>query len=587
MPGDESHFTCKCGYIHALTSIIAILIFCSAALQAQAQSQNDQIIINSADWTDVYSAICYANLNGIESTFVNSPAQGKILASVLDRSKPVHLIQSSRVPIIAGYKNYLENEGFMVSSVIDSDSGKELNIELARKVDTKKFIIIDDSYGYNAISVASYSIVSKSCVLFADRDNIDEVYAFLKARTVEDIIVYGYVDRTVRERLSEFNHEIIDHGDRFEDNLAIVDKYMDIHPSNQMLLTNGEFIEYTIMSGREPVIFLGRGVVPDTVVEYVKGSNLTTGVVLGNDLVAAAKKLKDKTGISIFIKFGQGRQMTGAMANPEALDMFYLPIYDLDLDVISGNYNIKTKTVEIIYQNLGETGAFARATVSIFADDESVASTGDEAPFFIYEQTKSGRAYEADLTQWVDMELRAHVYLEYGEARKSLTEVVEKDIILGIIEFEDRSQLEVTSVRYNKRLEQLMLELENIGPVTSYADAEVSYADAEIELTIEGEPEFARFAPAEIVDKKVLAERIKLSPADLAENPTVRVHIRYGERPDLLIKTIDEGHPLEAISGYPIKEIAVVAALIAVIGLLLWRKRRKRMKNEDENQPEG
>ncbi len=577
MPGDESHFTCKCGYIHALTSIIAILIFCSAALQVQAQSPDEQIVINSADWIDVYSAICYANLNGIESTFVNSPAQGKILASVLDRSKPVHLIQSSKGPIIAGYRSYLWNEGFTVSSVIDSDSGKELNIELARKIDTKKFIIIDDSYGYNAISVASYSIVSKSYVLFADRENIDEVYAFLKERTVENVIIYGHVDRTVREMLSEFNPEIIDHGDRFEDNLAIVSKYMDLHPSNQVLLTNGEFIEYTIMSGGEPVIFLGRGTVPDMVVEYVKGSDLKTGVVLGNDLVAAARKLKGETGISIFIKFGQGRQMMGAMANPEALDMFYLPMYDLNLDVISGNYNIKTKTVEIIYQNLGETGVFAGATVSIFADDEPVASAGDEEPFFIYEKTKSGRAYEVDLTQWVDMELQAHVYLEYGEARKSLTEVVEKDMILGIIEFEDRSQLEVTGVRYNKRLEQLMLELKDIGPVTSYADAE-------IELTIEGDSEFVRLAPAEIGDKKVLSERIKLSPADIAENPTVRVHVRYGERPDLPVKTIDEEHPLVAISGYPVKEMAVVVALIVVIGLLLRRKRRKRMKNEDKNQ---
>ena len=580
MPEDEMHFIYSCGYIHALKSIIVMLILCSAALQVQAQGQDDQIIINSADWIDVYSATCYANLNGIESKFVNSPTQGKILTSVLDRSKPVYLIQSSTAPIIAGYKSYLENEGFTVSSVIDSGDGKELNIELARRADTKKFIIIDDSYGYNAISVASYSITSKSCVLFADRDNIDEVYAFLKERTVENVIIYGHVDRAVRERLGEFNPEIIDHGDRFEDNLAIVGKYMDLNPSNQVLLTNGEFIEYGLMSGREPVIFLGRGAVPDMIVEYVKENNLETGVVLGNDLTVAAKNLKDRTGISIFIKFGQGRQTTGGMAHPEVLDMFHLPMYDLNLDVISGNYNIKTKTVEIIYQNLGETGAFAGATVSIFADNESVASTGDEEPFFIYDETKSGRAYEADLTQWVDMELRAHVYLEYGEARKSRTEVVEKDIILGIIEFEDRSQLEVTGVRYNKRLEQLMLELKNIGHVTSYADAE-------IELTIEGNPEFVRFAPAEIDDEKVISERIKLSPADLAENPTVRVHVRYGERPDLPVKTIDEEHSLTVISGYPIKEMVVVVALIAIIGLLLRRKRRKKMKNEDENQPDN
>ena len=415
-------------------------------------------------------------------------------------------------------------------------------------------------------------------MLFADSDNIDKVYKFLKARTNPEIIIYGHVDRAVREKLSEFNPEIIDHGDRFEDNLAIAAKYVTLSSPNQVVLTNGEFIEDEIMSGREPVIFIGRDVVPEQVVEYVKANDFKAGVVIGNDLTGAAKKLKDRTNISIFIKFGQGRQATGGMSLPETLDMFYLPRYELSLGVVSGNYNVKTKSVEIIYQNIGETGAFAKATASIFADNESVAGVGDEEPFFIETETKFGRAYEADLTEWVAKakELRAHVYLEYGENRKSLTEVVEKDIILGILEFDDRSALSATGVKYNTRLERLMLELENTGPVTCYADAEV-------ELRIEGEPEYVRFTPtpAEIKDETVLSERIKLTPADLAENPTVWVHLRYGERPDMRIKSIDEEHPLTVVSGYPVEIIAVVAVsaavvIVIIVGLLLWRRRRKK-----------
>ncbi len=263
------------------------------------------------------------------------------------------------------------------------------------------------------------------------------------------------------------------------------------------------------------------------------------------------------------------------MALPETLDMFFdLPRYELSLDIVSGDYNVKTKNVEIVYQNIGETGAFAKATASIFADNESVATVGDEEPFFITPETKFGRAYEADLTEWVTEELRAHVYLEYGESRKSLTEAVEKDIILSIFEFDDRSELSVTAVKYDTRLERLMLNLKNIGPVTCYADAE-------LELKIEGEPEFVRFTPAEIKDETTLSERVKLTPADLAENPTVLVHIRYGERPDMLIKTIDEEHPLVIVSGYPtgvIVAVAVLAAVVTIVGLLLWRRGRRKKK---------
>lgn len=552
-------------------TVLAVVVFVLGIGPVYAQlAVEEQIVTNSADWIDVYSAMCYANLNGLDSNFVNSPEQGKIITSVLDRSKPVHLFQPTKEPISTGYKSYLENEGFTVSSVTNSDSGKELNIELAEKIDTTKYIILDDSYGYNAISVAPYSIVSKSCVLFADSENIDEVYKFLKARN-PDIIIYGHVDRTVREKLSEFNPEVTDHGDRFEDNLAIVDKYVALSQPKQVVLTNGEFIEDEIMSGREPVMFLGRDVVPEEVVEYVNANELKVGVVIGNDLIGAAQKLKDQTDMSIFIKFGQGRQTTGGMTHPEVLDMFYLPRYELDLEVISGNYNVKTKTVEIIYQNLGKTGAFAKATIGISADNESVTTVGDEEPFFIETETKFVRAYEADLTEWVANELQAHIYLEYGETRKSLTELIEKDIIRGLLEFDDRSKVHTTGVTYNSRLERLTLELENTGPVTCYADAE-------LELTIEGEPEFIRFTPIEMKDETVLSQRIKLTPADLAENPTVWVHVRHGERSDMRIKTIDEKHPLTVISGYPVEIIAggAVLAAVVIIGLLLWVRRRKK-----------
>ena len=37
------------------------------------------------------------------------------------------------------------------------------------------FVILDDSYGYNSISVAPYATASKSWVLFADRNNIDDI----------------------------------------------------------------------------------------------------------------------------------------------------------------------------------------------------------------------------------------------------------------------------------------------------------------------------------------------------------------------------------------------------------------------------
>jgi len=77
----------------------------------------------------------------------------------------------------------------------------------------------------------------------------------------------------VLDALSRFVPEIInENGDRFLNNIAIVKKYREISPSKQVILTNGEFIEQEIMSGAEPVIFIG-------------GSNIIAGYLIAGRTV--------------------------------------------------------------------------------------------------------------------------------------------------------------------------------------------------------------------------------------------------------------------------------------------------------------
>ena len=130
-----------------------------------------------------------------------------------------------------------------------SNEKRKLILEIAEELeDITDFIVIDDSYGYNAISVAPYAIASNSWVLFADRNNIREVERFLAGRDVDSLIIYGHVDRDVRIRLEDFNPEVINiDGDRFLNNIEIVKRYQEIKSAKQTVLTNGEFIEKEIM----------------------------------------------------------------------------------------------------------------------------------------------------------------------------------------------------------------------------------------------------------------------------------------------------------------------------------------------------
>jgi hypothetical protein len=197
-----------------IRDIFVILLFLTFfAGPAHAQPAG-QVLINSADWLDVYSGIMYANLEGMPSNFAISEPQARALMQYMDKDMDIHLIESQSVPYIADYKGTLENSGFKVKDEITSPGGKTLNLKLAGELDLSKFIVVDDIYGYNALSAASYAIKSRSWVLFADRTNINDVYGFLKGRKVEKVMIYGRVDNVVNQTLSEFNPEIINEDNR-------------------------------------------------------------------------------------------------------------------------------------------------------------------------------------------------------------------------------------------------------------------------------------------------------------------------------------------------------------------------------------
>lgn len=448
-----------------------------------------------------------------------------------------------------------------------SSGGRKLNLELARKLDINKFIVMDDEYGYNAISVASYAVKSRSWVLFADRNNIADVVGFLSGRKVESVLIYGHVDRVVNERLSGFNPEKIDKGNRFDDNLAIVAKYMDITPAKDIILTNGKFIEATIMSGDSTVMFIGVDTVPPHVIDYLKNNTqIKLCMVIGNELTNSAKMLKDATGIQVIIKFGQGRKITGGTSLVEELDKFYLPKYGLTLDVAQAQYNEATKQLEIIYRNDAKLGEFFRSSIGVFAGGKRITTVGDEAIQYIEAESESGIAYSVDLTDYArNSNLTAQVSTEFGEAPGSLNLLLKKELGVSMISMQDNSEIKVSNLMYDTGAQRVKLLLENTGKVQSYVSPAVN-------LLIDGKEETLRLGiaiPIAAGEKSEASLRAELTQAVLADNPEVRVHVSYGERPKLLIKSLDETLPLKVVEDQTAPIIITLAAAIVLLGIVI------------------
>ena len=555
--------------ITAIFALFLIVPFASA----------DIILVNSKDWRDVYSAMLYGGFQSTKAKFLVSDKHGPLILNSLDKTEPLEVHSSQRQPYVVGYKSVIEGAGFASVSEEKHDS---MNLELAEELDVKKWVVLDDAYGYNAIAVAPYAALTKSYVLFANSRNIDEVVDLLDEKGVDELIIYGVVEREVRDALDQYDPEIINQdGDRFANNVEIVKKYREVYPQKQVVMTNGEFIESEIMSGAEPVLFIGRENVPDKIKEYIQSTDIEVGVLIGNELVGTATVVRRQVGISTFVKFAQGaRAAAGAISQVEGLDRFPVPAVALGLEIISVKYNKLTGMIEITFRNNADIATYFKGTYTLKVGDQEFVF-GDENPVFIGKNDILTMTYKVEGLEPDGGEMTLKAYVIYGEAKNALEFVIDQTFTVSTVEVGDEAQVTITKLVYDKEADKFLVYLENIGEVDAYVDAEL------VDLMIMGSKETISSEDVLFLKKGVedfLVIEAELSDQDLEDNPTVHVRAHYGEREDGLIKLL-EGDFEIVIKSFDIWTYLPIAIILVLLLLLIFG--RKKCKNCGHKNPRG
>lgn len=535
------------------------------------------VVIDSQDWIDVYSGMLYARLIGERSLFMTSKKYVTILPNVLGVGDTVIIIESERVPFASNLAGTMRRQGYYPETTIFSRGGSALNLELAKRLNITRFIIVDPTYGFNAVSVAPYAIQSNAYVLFAEDKNIDQVATYLSSLPkVENLLIYGSVSDSVLQKLSGFSPEIINTGHRYKDNIEILKKYLQKSPeTRQAIITSGEFLENEIIGG-EPVILVGRERVLPNTVEFVKNTNLKTTVLIGNELTGSAKMLKEQTGIPVFVKLGQGVPMGAEPYQPiKALDMFYLPTLMIQVDFGYAQYNTAEKKLEIVYRNRG-VRAFLSGTISILSDGKTVATVGDKDVQKLERNETLGFRYDVDLSEYLTSNLTADILTIYGESPDIMDRAISVQVPIQIGGAGDNCELRLGPVNFDERTQRISVGLENPTPSECYASISL------IDLIIEDKKQTINYpGQAYIPPKSRETFKIKqrMTPVDLEDNPTVHVKILYGERDGLLFKVIEETVPLGRSSGYEgiiIFGIIAVLLIIIIILVVLWRRTKNK-----------
>ena len=548
-------------YLSLIIPMFLLMSLCSA----------QRIIVNSEDWRDVYSTMLYGNLQGETADFLVSDKHATLILNAIPKTESIKAFSSEKNPFIIGYESILKNSGYSAEEYVYDG----FNLELAKLLDVSNFIIIDDAYGYNAISVAPYAIASESFVLFADRTNVRQVDDFLSDRVVNNLIIYGHVDREVRNDLQKYNPEIINQdGDRFLNNIEIVKKYQEIEHSKQAVLTNGEFIEKEIMSGVEPVLFIGTNNVPDSIKDYIQESEIDIGILIGNELVGTATYIRRNVGISVFVKFAQGaRAPKGAISQVEALDMFYLPTYILNIEVDSIKYNKATNMLEISIRNTEDQAVYFKGTYSLTDSAGFTQKVGDISPIFLDGNELKTITY--DMEPMAEGKITGEVYIIYGESKGSMEKVVDTTFEIETVEILDECDIKINSLVYDKRKKTFYVELENVADVTCYADVELVDVSLDGELKNLGSEDIVEIQPGKKAKSKIKA---RLEEEDIDENEIIKGKVHYGERKNALIKIKEFQFEL-VLKGFDFWTFTLILVIIALL-ILIYLKRRKKKEEE-------
>lgn len=548
-------------YFGRLAILLSFLFLMSGALA------ETHVISNSENWKDVYSSMLFASLNKEQGDFLVSAQHGPILLSGIPTNNDILILSSKDKPFVFNYQNMVSARGY--DNVEEREYG-DFNLELADELGIKNFIIVDDSYGYSAIAVTPYAVLSNSWVFFANRVNIAEVAAALKRNGAENVLIYGYVDREVNNELSVYNPKIINSGDRFNDNIEIVKEFEKIKEDKQVLLSNGEFIERELMSGMHPILFTGRTNVPDSIADYLKKSDVSVGVLVGNELINAATNIRRTTGVSVMVKFAQGaRAQTAGVSAVEGLDLFYLPTPSLDLEIYSIKYNRAASQVEVTYHSKSNVPIYIKGSLT-FLSDEGNQKVGDLDSIFIAPNNYKTLIYPDMVLSGTN--LKAEVYTLFGEVASSLDRELSGSYNMSVINVLDDCEIEVNYVKYNKQKEVFVVGVDNLADVGCFVDIELT--DVKINRIVKTiGSEGSSFVKAGKKGKIEIAQR--MDKEDLEDNAYVNLVAYYGEREESLVGTFRGKFKLniDMFSGINYL-IALVIIAILILIFILWKKKR-------------
>ncbi len=539
-------------------------------------------VINSLDGRDVASGIYYAAVRNDDIVFVRPSYNDQVVYSKIGINGNVFLVQSKSHPIITGMVNELKNRGNTVE-LLESEDPYKTNLDLAEKSGATKFILVDSVYGYNTVSALAYAKLNSMYLIFVDKSNVNSVAGFLKGKSPNAVMLYGYIDAESKKALDDngIKYSEINNGDKFDDNMQLADMYFKQNPSKkQVIVSDGNAFEDTIAKGDDPVILVSP-VIPPYVYTYVKQKaaqgQIAVLLIVDSEYVQPVYNLKtsinSELGVTVlhaFVKIGESVTSAGADMGP--VELFPLPGPILGLVIEKVEYNTLNKQLEVTYSNTGNGLEYAKSQIKVFVDNSQLTTVGDDDFFPLGRGEKVGRAYPVTIESG---EVFTNITVLYGSSKRAAETGFMMALPAGRVQFTDNSKLNISEFTYDKETKDLYVTFTNTGDTPLFFKPDATTTVSGSSTNIKSETVYS-LLPGK-------GEMVKF-PGVVKAETTIVGGANYGAREAFLDKRVDKEF-IPPVAGFAFDTnlllLAVVVILVLVVGYLLFDKMKSHKQHNE------
>ncbi len=272
------------------------------------------IIINSGDWHDVYLGLLYGSLKGENVHYIINLGETDLLFQSLPKNGTYTVYEKTRNPVIKDLDKFMENYGFLSVVKVEYRDYTHLQQMLLDGLDVNGFVVLDPSFGRDAIAVFPFAVLNHRWVLFYTRDNEQSVLSAI-SRTSKPVLFYGMFTLQPWKKIK--NPSEVMCCNAWSMNTEIVRKiWQERH--KWVIISDGSYIEQGFLQEGEPIIT--DLVPPDKLVDFLKSLNVTLVEVIGPENVNYGSRIRELSGRSIGVVAKVGRTFTGS---PELTGKFY------------------------------------------------------------------------------------------------------------------------------------------------------------------------------------------------------------------------------------------------------------------------